>query len=437
MRWLWTLLCLSVLQAARSEDYANNTSIQLFQQYVQINTTTNNDLTPAVEFWTTQAADAGVEMTVLNFTEGYPVIVLKWPGTNSSLSSIMLNSHMDVVPASESDGWTYPPFSAYLDDEGVIWGRGTQDMKSVSIQYLEALKKLKADNVTLLRDVYMTLMPDEETGAANGMQLFVKSDEFAAMNVGLELDEGTSYALPYGAIFYQDKSPWQIQIDCYGTSTHSSQFPATNNTATGMCRNVINKFLEFRDAEYVKYQAVGILNAGNYTSVNLNKLNGGTANNIIPSHVSLVFDIRLNITINETLFEAQLNEWITEAAAGGNVTLTFLQKDAQTPATVITADNPYYTTFVSVCQQQNLTVVPLVPPGATDARYIRAAGYPAFGFSPMPNTELLLHSPNERLNATTFLTGIDIYIALIKNLANLSGDEISADPSSYIVKTAG
>ncbi|XP_049868174.1 aminoacylase-1-like [Pectinophora gossypiella] len=161
MRWLWTLLCHSVLQAATSEDYANNTSIQLFQQYVQINTTTNNDLTPAVEFWTTQAADAGVEMTVLNFTEGYPVIVLKWPSTNSSLSSIMLNSHMDVVPASESDGWTYPPFSAYLDDEGVIWGRGTQDMKSVSIQYLEALKKLKADNVTLLRDVYLTLMPGD------------------------------------------------------------------------------------------------------------------------------------------------------------------------------------------------------------------------------------------------------------------------------------
>jgi hypothetical protein len=32
-------------------------------------------------------------------------------------------------------------------------------MKSISIQYFEAMKRLKAKGVTLLRDVYMTLMP--------------------------------------------------------------------------------------------------------------------------------------------------------------------------------------------------------------------------------------------------------------------------------------
>lgn len=57
------------------------------------------------------------------------------------------------------DGWTYPPFSGYLDSNGVIYGRGSQDMKSVGVQYYQALKKLKAKNITLLRDVYMTLMP--------------------------------------------------------------------------------------------------------------------------------------------------------------------------------------------------------------------------------------------------------------------------------------
>ena len=59
------------------------------------------------------------------------------------------------------EGWDYDPFGGHIDDNGVIYGRGTQDMKSVSIQYYEALRRLKENNVELLRDVYMTLMPGE------------------------------------------------------------------------------------------------------------------------------------------------------------------------------------------------------------------------------------------------------------------------------------
>ena len=29
--------------------------------------------------------------------------------------------------------WTHPPFSAHKDDQGNIFGRGTQDMKSVGL----------------------------------------------------------------------------------------------------------------------------------------------------------------------------------------------------------------------------------------------------------------------------------------------------------------
>lgn len=59
------------------------------------------------------------------------------------------------------EGWAYDPFEGHIDDNGVIYGRGTQDMKSVSIQYYEALRRLKGKNVKLLRNVYMTLMPGE------------------------------------------------------------------------------------------------------------------------------------------------------------------------------------------------------------------------------------------------------------------------------------
>jgi aminoacylase len=58
-------------------------------------------------------------------------------------------------------------------------------------------------------------------------------------------------------------------------------------------------------------------------------------------------------------------------------------------------------------------------PAATDSRYIRVAGVPAFGFSPINHTPILLHDHNEFLNEKIFLRGIDIYVPIIERLANV------------------
>lgn len=45
-------------------------------------------------------------------------------------------------------------------------------------------------------------------------------------------------------------------------------------------------------------------------------------------------------------------------------------------------------------------------------------GVPAFGFSPMNNTPILLHDHDEYLNETVFLRGIEIYESIIRALGN-------------------
>lgn len=44
------------------------------------------------------------------------------------MSPYLLLAHIDVVPATESDGWEAPPFSA-KEIDGFIYGRGTIDDK--------------------------------------------------------------------------------------------------------------------------------------------------------------------------------------------------------------------------------------------------------------------------------------------------------------------
>lgn len=87
-----------------------------------------------------------------------PIVVMTWEGTQPALPSILLNSHMDVVPVFE-DKWTHKPFSAHIDEHNNIYARGTQDMKCVGIQYLEAIRRLKEKGVALKRTIHISFAP--------------------------------------------------------------------------------------------------------------------------------------------------------------------------------------------------------------------------------------------------------------------------------------
>lgn len=86
-----------------------------------------------------------------------PVVVITWQGTQPNLPSVILNSHMDVVPVFE-DKWTHPPFAADMDSEGRIFARGSQDMKCVGMQYLAAIRALKKRGATMKRTVHITFV---------------------------------------------------------------------------------------------------------------------------------------------------------------------------------------------------------------------------------------------------------------------------------------
>lgn len=78
---------------------------------------------------------------------------MTWEGSEPALPSLLLNSHTDVVPVFP-ECWKHDPFAAVKEDNGDIYGRGTQDMKSVGIQHLEAVRILKESGARLKRTVH-------------------------------------------------------------------------------------------------------------------------------------------------------------------------------------------------------------------------------------------------------------------------------------------
>jgi aminoacylase len=63
--------------------------------------------------------------------------------------------------------WKYGPFSADKDANGNIYARGSQDMKCVGIQYLEAIRRLKKAGVKLSRTLHISFVPGELTQENN------------------------------------------------------------------------------------------------------------------------------------------------------------------------------------------------------------------------------------------------------------------------------
>lgn len=87
-----------------------------------------------------------------------PIVVITWQGTQPDLPSVVLNSHMDVVPVF-ADKWKHDPFGAEMDAEGRIFARGSQDMKCVGMQYLAAIRALKKSGATMKRTIHASFVP--------------------------------------------------------------------------------------------------------------------------------------------------------------------------------------------------------------------------------------------------------------------------------------
>ncbi|KAL7985983.1 hypothetical protein Chor_011149 [Crotalus horridus] len=349
-------------------DPKEDPSVTLFREYLRIKTVQPQpDYDTAIKFLERIASELGLQCLKVEVCPDRVITILTWQGTNPQLRSILLNSHTDVVPVFEE-----------------YW------------QYLEAIRRLKAEGRHFSRTIHMSFVPDEEIGGHKGMELFVKTPEFAALNVGFALDEG-------------------IKVKVQGNPGHGSRF--IENTAAEKMHRVITSFLEFREHEKQRLKTGEHLTLGDVTSVNLTMLNGGVSFNVVPSELSVAFDIRIPPTADLKEFEEQLTSWCKTAGEG--VTYEFQQKYMDQTVTSTEESDPWWKAFSDTCKDMNMKLKCEIFPAATDSRYIRATGRPAIGFSPMNYTPVLLHDHNEFLNEQIFLHGIEIYTRLIPALASV------------------
>src|SRR5260370_21560533 len=146
---------------------------------------------------------------------------------DSAKKPLLLLNHFDNVDVDEKAGGM-DPFAATIRD-GLIWGRGTLDMKGIGVEHLMALIALQNAGVVPPRDIVMISTADEETGGERGIQWMI-ANHFDEIDAEYVLDEGgmgsrdalAPNKLVFG-ISVGDKVPVWLRLRAKGTAGHGSQ----------------------------------------------------------------------------------------------------------------------------------------------------------------------------------------------------------------------
>jgi len=75
-------------------------------------------------------------------------------------------------------------------ENGRIYGRGAQDMKSVCAQYMVAVTTLLHSGYTPVRTCRFSFVPDEEISGQHGMGILLTSAWFKSHSIAVAFDEG-------------------------------------------------------------------------------------------------------------------------------------------------------------------------------------------------------------------------------------------------------
>ncbi|XP_068604549.1 N-fatty-acyl-amino acid synthase/hydrolase PM20D1.2 [Brachionichthys hirsutus] len=170
-------------------------------------------------------------------------------GSQPDLDPYLLLAHIDVVPASESDGWEAPPFSAEEID-GFIYGRGTLDDKGSLMGILQALEYLLLKGYAPRRGFYIGLGHDEEVSGLNGAMSIAREFERRGVRVSFVLDEGLAVLDgvigglegPAALIGVSEKGLATVKLSVSMPPSHSSMPP--RETSIGILAAAVKRLEE-------------------------------------------------------------------------------------------------------------------------------------------------------------------------------------------------
>ena len=203
------------------------------------------------------------------------------PGSGDG-RSLVYNGHMDTVPVGNLDNWTVDPLAADLKD-GVIYGRGSGDMKGSIACAIVAAEALQKSGVELKGNLHIHAVADEEYFSRYGTRYLCENGYLEGVDMAI-VGEGSTRD---GRVMARPavRGRTLVDIKVKGRSAHSSRPQAGINAVLKMSR-----ILTAIDETPFSYPTHPILPAPSIAPGTMIK--GGTKDNMIPEECTSVTDVR-------------------------------------------------------------------------------------------------------------------------------------------------
>ncbi len=374
----------------------------------------------------------------------------------SGRKPLLLLAHLDVVEALKAD-WSddLDPFK-FTERDGYYYGRGTADDKAMAASFIGNVYRMKREGFVPDRDIIIALTADEESGPANGVDWLVTNHR-NLVDAGLVINEGGGGTLRNGKPLFNsvqatEKVTTNFTLRATNRGGHSSvprddnaitsladalarvgrhRFPVRLNDVTRafftgtaaleppeLGRAMRSLVARADDAD----AAAVISRDARYssmlrTSCVATMLSGGHATNALPQ-----------------LAEANVNCRIHPSDDAGGVRVALAQAIGDTSVQVVIrtqrpvqAPSPLLPEVIGPIQRitremwGDIPLIPTMSTGATDSRFFRALGIPAFGVSGMfsdPTVDARAHGRDERMSIKSFFEGQEFLYRLTKALSS-------------------
>jgi len=283
---------------------------------------------------------------------------------------VLLTGHMDTVFPAD-----HPFQEQHWTDDVTLVGPGLADMKGGIAVILHALTALEATRAGQSLGYDVMINSDEETGslASAGLIAQLAQGKYAALTY-------EPSALPDGTLAHARGGSGNYSITVTGLSAHAGRNPQDGRNAIVAAADLA-----------VRLKAMGHTDL----SVNPARIDGGAANNVVPDHAVLRFNIRPKSTEAATAFESDLKTLLAEVQTLHEVSL-HLHGGITRPPKPVDARAQKLFDLVRECGAELGQTIGWQPSGGVcDGNNIAACGIPVV--DTMGVRGGAIHSPDEFL----------------------------------------
>lgn len=224
----------------------------------------------------------------------------RW-GNKGNTRCFGFNGHTDVVPIGDEAAWSMPPFGAEIKD-GVMYGRGTTDMKSGVAAFVSAAVDFVGDTPPD-GSIVITITGDEEGDAVDGTTALLAhmAEQGERMDVCL-VGEPTCPERMGEMIKIGRRGSLTAKFRVIGSQGHSAYPHRANNPLPAMVR------LMDRLASHTLDDGTAHFDASTLAVVTVDT--GNPASNVIPAECRAT----VNIRFNDVHSGASLTAWLEAQA---------------------------------------------------------------------------------------------------------------------------